>query len=72
MAFAPVYGSPYVRDLEGERRYARLEDFHNFVRLAQVSATPQGQTLTEGARFSSLVVDAGGESRAINGGRHGD
>lgn len=49
MAFAPVYGSPYVRDLEGERRYARLEDFHNFVRLAQVSAAlnMSGGTLCE-------------------------
>ena len=32
--FAPVYGPPFVRDLEGERRYATLEDFENFVKLA--------------------------------------
>ena len=32
--FAPVYGPPFVRDLEGERRYATIEDFRNFVRLA--------------------------------------
>ncbi len=25
--FAPVYGPPFVRDLEGERRYAEMEDF---------------------------------------------
>ncbi|MEL6751528.1 MAG: trimethylamine methyltransferase family protein [Pseudomonadota bacterium] len=31
--FAPVYGPPFVRDLDGERRYARLEDFENFVKL---------------------------------------
>ena len=31
--FAPVYGPPFVRDLEGERRYAEMEDFRNFVRL---------------------------------------
>ena len=31
--FAPVYGPPFVRDLEGERRYATMEDFQNFVRL---------------------------------------
>ncbi len=37
MAFAPIYGSPYVRDLTGERRYARLEDFENFVRLAHMT-----------------------------------
>ncbi len=32
--FVPVYGPPFVRDLDGERRYARLEDFENFVKLA--------------------------------------
>lgn len=37
MGFAPIYGSPYVRDLKGERRYARLEDFENFVRLAYMA-----------------------------------
>lgn len=37
MAYAPIYGSPYIRDLDGERRYARLEDFHNLVKLAYLS-----------------------------------
>ncbi len=31
--FAPVYGPPFVRDLLGERRYATMEDFTNFVKL---------------------------------------
>ena len=31
--FAPVYGPPFVRDLNGERRYAEIEDFTNFVKL---------------------------------------
>ena len=31
--FAPVYGSPFVRDLEGGRRYGDLEAFENLVRL---------------------------------------
>ncbi len=31
--FAPVYGPPFVRDLEGERRYATVDDFCNFVKL---------------------------------------
>lgn len=31
--FAPVYGSPFVRDLEGGRRYGTLEDFHRLVKL---------------------------------------
>ncbi len=35
--FAPVYGPPFVRDLEGERRYATLEDFQNFVKLAYMA-----------------------------------
>lgn len=37
MVFAPAYGPPFVRDLEGGRRYATIEDFRNFVRLAFVS-----------------------------------
>ena len=36
--FAPNYGSPFVHDLDGGRRYATLEDFENFVKLAY--ATP--------------------------------
>ena len=32
--FAPVYGPPFVRDLEGGRRYATIEDFRNFVKLS--------------------------------------
>ena len=31
--FAPVYGPPFVRDLDKGRRYAKIEDFHNFVKL---------------------------------------
>jgi trimethylamine--corrinoid protein Co-methyltransferase len=33
----PAYGSPFVRDIEKGRRYANLEDFHNFVKLAYLS-----------------------------------
>lgn len=49
MAFAPIYGSPYVRTLDGERRYARLEDFRNFVRLTYMlpSLNVSGGTLCE-------------------------
>lgn len=32
--FAPAYGSPFVRDLDKGRRYATIEDFNNFVKLA--------------------------------------
>ncbi len=31
--FAPVYGPPFVRDLDQGRRYGTLEDFQNFVKL---------------------------------------
>lgn len=31
--FAPVYGPPFVIDLDRGRREAKLEDFHNFVKL---------------------------------------
>ena len=34
---APAYGSPFVRDLEGGRRYGTIEDFRNFVKLAYLS-----------------------------------
>ncbi len=37
MVLAPAYGSPFVRDLDGGRRYATLDDFHNFVKLAYMS-----------------------------------
>ena len=35
--FAPVYGPPFVRDLDGNRRYATIEDFRNFVKLAYLA-----------------------------------
>jgi trimethylamine---corrinoid protein Co-methyltransferase len=34
--FVPMYGAPYVRDLENKRRYGSLEDLNNFHRLAQM------------------------------------
>jgi trimethylamine---corrinoid protein Co-methyltransferase len=34
VVFAPAYGSPFVRDLAGGRRYGSLADFENFVKLA--------------------------------------
>jgi len=35
--FVPAYGSPFVRDLDHGRRYATIEDFRNFVKLAYMS-----------------------------------
>jgi trimethylamine--corrinoid protein Co-methyltransferase len=34
---APVYGPPFVRDINGGRRYATIEDFRNFVKLTYAS-----------------------------------
>ena len=33
----PAYGSPFVRNLDEGRRYATIEDFRNFVKLAYMS-----------------------------------
>ena len=35
--FVPAYGSPFVHDLDNGRRYATIDDFHNFVKLAYQS-----------------------------------
>ncbi len=35
--FAPNYGSPFVFDLDGGRRYATIEDFENIVKLAYLA-----------------------------------
>jgi trimethylamine--corrinoid protein Co-methyltransferase len=37
VVFAPAYGSPFVMDLDRGRRYGTLEDFQNFIKLAQSS-----------------------------------
>ncbi|MEM8570127.1 MAG: trimethylamine methyltransferase family protein [Pseudomonadota bacterium] len=37
LVFAPVYGPPFVHDMEGGRRYATLEDFLNLVKLGYMS-----------------------------------
>jgi trimethylamine--corrinoid protein Co-methyltransferase len=37
VVFSPAYGSPFVMDLDKGRRYGTLEDFQNFVKLAQSS-----------------------------------
>jgi trimethylamine--corrinoid protein Co-methyltransferase len=34
---APAYGSPFVRDLDGGRRYGTIEDFRNFVKLTYLT-----------------------------------
>ncbi len=37
VVFAPAYGSPFVMDLDDGRRYGTIEDFRNFIKLAQSS-----------------------------------
>ena len=49
IVFAPVYGPPFVQDIDGGRREATLVDFENFVKLA--NSTPyihhSGGTIVE-------------------------
>ncbi len=35
--FVPMYGAPYVRDLDNQRRYGSLADLNNFHKLAYMS-----------------------------------
>jgi len=35
--FVPMYGAPYVRDLDNNRRYGTLEDLQNFHKLAYMA-----------------------------------
>ncbi len=37
LVLAPVYGPPFVRDMQGGRRYATIADFQKFVKLAYMS-----------------------------------
>ncbi len=37
LTFAPVYGPPFVYDIEGGRRHATLRDFQNFIKLAYLN-----------------------------------
>ncbi len=37
VVFAPAYGSPFVMDLDRGRQFGTLDDFQNFIKLAQSS-----------------------------------
>ncbi|MEJ6708418.1 MAG: trimethylamine methyltransferase family protein [Amylibacter sp.] len=37
MVLAPVYGPPFVRDMQGGRRYATMDDFQKMVKLIYMS-----------------------------------
>ncbi len=47
--FVPAYGSPFIRNLDEGRRYATLEDFRNFVKLAYLAPSlhHSGGTIVE-------------------------
>jgi trimethylamine--corrinoid protein Co-methyltransferase len=47
--FAPVYGPPFIRNNDEGRRYATIEDFRNFVKLAYLAPSihHSGGTLCE-------------------------
>lgn len=49
LVFAPVYGPPFVHDLDQGRRYGTIEDFRNFVKLAYMAPAMHhsGGTVTE-------------------------
>jgi trimethylamine--corrinoid protein Co-methyltransferase len=49
IVLVPAYGSPFVRDLGGGRRYATMEDFSNFAKLAYMTPSlhHNGGTLCE-------------------------
>lgn len=49
LVFAPVYGPPFVHDLDQGRRYGTIEDFRNFVKLAYMAPAihHSGGTVTE-------------------------
>ncbi|MGL6208592.1 MAG: trimethylamine methyltransferase family protein [Paracoccaceae bacterium] len=37
VVFSPAYGSPFVMDMDRGRRFGTIEDFRNFIKLAQSS-----------------------------------
>ncbi len=37
LVLSPVYGPPFVRDIDGGRRYGTMDDFKKFVKLAYMS-----------------------------------
>ncbi len=49
VVLVPAYGSPFVRELEGGRRYATIADFENFAKLTHLSSSLHhgGGTLCE-------------------------
>src|SRR5690606_34604286 len=55
LTFAPVYGPPFVMDMERGRRSATLKDFQNFVRLSYLSPYLQHSGAPSSSRPTSLL-----------------
>ncbi len=65
--FAPVYGPPFVRDLDRGRRYATIEDFRNFVKLAgAVSSSDRARPRGRRTRVSSTSAPASRHSASAS------
>jgi trimethylamine---corrinoid protein Co-methyltransferase len=52
MVFAPVYGPPFIRNLDEGRRYATIEDFRNFAKLVYICR----HCTTRGAHCANLSI----------------
>ena len=78
--FAPAYGSPFVRSLDEGRRYARIEDFRNFVKLAYMATSlhHSGGTICEpvdlpvNKRHFDMVYSQDRKSTRLNSSHSGE
>ena len=67
--FVPAYGSPFVYDIENGRRYATIEDFRNFVKLAYASPGLHHSEIPAGIRECEVLGP--GARRVAGHGRSG-
>jgi len=60
VVFAPVYGPPFVLDMDRGRREATLQDFHNFVKLAYLNPyiTHSGGTIVVVLPFLTALASS--------------
>lgn len=49
--FVPMYGAPYVRDLDNQRRYGSLADLNNFHKLSYMSPTLHSRARSSASRW---------------------
>jgi len=65
VVFTPAYGPPFVSDLDRGRRYATLEDFQNFVKLAYMTPFLHHSSLFNQAFHGRCYYDP--KSSRLNG-----